>query len=113
MTTFKVLEKETNKAFDVYDITYDAVTGYPQFLIYKDGQWLRVSAKHFEPAELVDTLNIEELEEEYETVSRPSRWTKAWQDLREYIDKNNIDCSAEHFIYDFYTGDFKEDGYIL
>lgn len=46
---FKVTEKETRKVFDVYDITYDAVTGYPQFLIYKDGQWLRVSAKKFEP----------------------------------------------------------------
>lgn len=107
---FKVTEKETDKTFDVYDITYDAVTGYPQFLIYKDGQWLRVSAKHYKPVELVDTLNIEDLKEQYESDSRSSRRrTKAWQDLREYIDKNNIDCSAEHFIYDFYTGDFKED----
>lgn len=35
---FKVIDKETGKMFDVYDITYDVVTGYPQFLIYKDGQ---------------------------------------------------------------------------
>lgn len=39
----------------VYDITYDN-KGYPHFLIYEDGQWKRVSAKHFKP-------NPEEYEE--------------------------------------------------
>ena len=33
---------------EVYDVMYDS-TGYPHFLIYRDGQWLRISAKHFMP----------------------------------------------------------------
>lgn len=53
---FKVTEKETSKSFDVFDITYDAITGYPQFLIYKNDQWLRVSAKKFEPCEDKDPV---------------------------------------------------------
>lgn len=36
------------KIYEVYDITYDK-NGYPHFLIYKDGQWVRLSAKHFRP----------------------------------------------------------------
>lgn len=36
------------RAYKVFDITYDTA-GYPNFLIYKDGQWIRISAKHFEP----------------------------------------------------------------
>lgn len=43
-----VKHKKTNMLYDVYDITYNEA-GYPQFLIYKDGQWLRVSAKYFIP----------------------------------------------------------------
>ena len=34
--------------FEVFDVKYDS-SGYPHFLIYKDGQWLCVSAKHFIP----------------------------------------------------------------
>ena len=47
-----VIDKD-NKAYTVFDITYDK-NGYPHFLIYKDGQWLRVSAKHFRPYTLED-----------------------------------------------------------
>ena len=43
-----VVNKHNNEAHKVYDITYDKA-GYPHFLIYKDGQWLRISAKYFEP----------------------------------------------------------------
>lgn len=32
----------------VYDITYDN-NGYPHFLIYENGEWKRVSAKHYRP----------------------------------------------------------------
>lgn len=32
----------------IYDISYDS-TGYPIFLIYIDGQWIRKSAKYFRP----------------------------------------------------------------
>lgn len=32
----------------IYDVSYDK-NGYPLFLIYEDGQWKRVSAKHFKP----------------------------------------------------------------
>ena len=48
---FKVTRKEDNKVFDIYDIRYDAITGYPQFLIYEDNQWLLRSAKLFRPYE--------------------------------------------------------------
>lgn len=32
----------------IYDISYDSA-GYPLFLIYTDGQWIRKSAKFFKP----------------------------------------------------------------
>lgn len=48
---FKVTRKEDKKTFDIYDIRYDAVTGFPQFLIYEDNQWLLKSAKLFKPYE--------------------------------------------------------------
>lgn len=48
-----VKNKDDNKTYEVYDIVYDKV-GYPQFLIYKDGEWVRLSAKHFRPLELSD-----------------------------------------------------------
>lgn len=32
----------------VFDITYDK-NGYPMFLVFHDGQWLRMSAKYFTP----------------------------------------------------------------
>lgn len=34
----------------IYDISYDS-KGYPLFLIYIDGQWIRKSAKYFKPIE--------------------------------------------------------------
>ena len=40
--------KNDNKEYNIYDISYDSA-GYPLFLIYKDEQWLRLSAKHFKP----------------------------------------------------------------
>ena len=43
-----VINKDNGKDYKVYDITYDKA-GYPHFLIYKDGCWLRISAKYFEP----------------------------------------------------------------
>lgn len=43
-----VVDKRDNKVYQVYDIAYNR-TGYPLFLIYKDSQWLRVSAKYFRP----------------------------------------------------------------
>ena len=55
-----VINKNDNKKYHVYDIVYDK-TGYPQFLIYKDGQWLRKSAKHFRPYNAEDF--IKEMEE--------------------------------------------------
>ena len=100
MTPFRVIDKDTHESFDVYDITYDAVTGYPQFLIYKDAQWLRVSAKHYKPAELVDTLNIEDLKEKYESDSRPLRRNKAFEQLQNY---------EKDFVYDLHMGNLKED----
>lgn len=48
VNNMNVINKNNGKYYEVYDITYDNA-GYPHFLIYKDGQWLRMSAKHFRP----------------------------------------------------------------
>lgn len=57
MDKMSVVNKDNNEIYEVYDITYDN-SGYPHFLIYKDNQWLRMSAKHFRPieAERLDAL---------------------------------------------------------
>lgn len=43
-----VTEKSNGKMYHVYDVVYDKA-GYPHFLIYKNNQWIRQSAKYFEP----------------------------------------------------------------
>ncbi len=48
-----VVNKDNNERYDIYDITYDKA-GYPHFLIYKDGEWVRMSAKHFRPMNTED-----------------------------------------------------------
>ena len=50
MDNLFVENKRNNKVYKVYDITYNKA-GYPHFLIYKDGEWLRLSAKNFRPVE--------------------------------------------------------------
>ena len=45
---FEVVEKETELPIEVYSIRDDN-NGYPTFLIYKEDQWLWISAKHFRP----------------------------------------------------------------
>ena len=49
----KIVNKDNNKVYDIFDVTYDKA-GYPRFLIYKDGQWIRMSAKHFRPYTVED-----------------------------------------------------------
>lgn len=44
----RVMRKDNDNIYEVFDISYDN-SGYPLFLIYDDGQWLRISAKHFVP----------------------------------------------------------------
>lgn len=44
----QVINKDNNKIYEVYDIVYHQ-SGAPKFLIYKDDQWLCVSAKYFRP----------------------------------------------------------------
>lgn len=44
----QLLNTQDATEYEIYDITYDN-TGFPHFLIYKDKQWMRVSAKHFTP----------------------------------------------------------------
>ena len=51
MNNLIVENKNNNRIYEVFDITYDK-NGYPRFLIYNNGQWLRMSAKHFRPLEL-------------------------------------------------------------
>lgn len=46
---FKVRHKVSNSIHEVYDIQYDPITGYPQFLLYENGDWVKVSGKHYEP----------------------------------------------------------------
>lgn len=46
--SMNVINKISGEIYRVYDITYDK-NGYPHFLIYKNGQWIRLSAKHFRP----------------------------------------------------------------
>lgn len=66
-----VINKNNNKEYEIFDITYNNV-GYPHFLIYKDSQWIRMSAKHFKPiteeyeehCEVVEYL-LDMLEEEH------------------------------------------------
>lgn len=62
MSSLFVENKRNNKVYEVYDITYNK-TGYPHFLIYKDGEWLRLSAKNFRPVDVVASS------EEYDTSS--------------------------------------------
>lgn len=52
-----VEHKKTGKMFEVYDITYKSKTGRPSFLIYDNGQWLRMAAKYFKPYEKVGVTN--------------------------------------------------------
>ena len=58
-----LINKSNGKDYQVYDITYDKA-GYPHFLVYKDGQWLRMSAKYFRPVEVAD---LKEALEKYTT----------------------------------------------
>jgi hypothetical protein len=54
-----VVNKNNGEKYKVYDIKYNK-SGYPHFLIYKDGQWLCMSAKYFRPYTTEDidkTLN--------------------------------------------------------
>lgn len=55
-----VVNKDDNRKYEVYDITYDK-TGYPHFLVYKDNQWLRLSAKHFVPNNYKPKLTSEQI----------------------------------------------------
>lgn len=48
-----VINKSNDKRYEVFDITYDKA-GYPHFLVYKDEQWVRLSAKHFRPYNIKD-----------------------------------------------------------
>lgn len=51
--TINLINKSDGEAYTIYDITYDKA-GYPHFLIYKDGEWVRMSAKHFRPYNVDD-----------------------------------------------------------
>lgn len=61
-----VENKNNNKHYEVFHVTYDN-NGYAHFLIYKDGQWLRMSAKNFRPikenvktrTEILDEFEVE------------------------------------------------------
>lgn len=47
--------KNNTQVVKIYDITYDT-NGYPLFLIYIDGQWIRKSAKYFKPMNNINKL---------------------------------------------------------
>ena len=46
--SFLVTNKDNGEMYEVYNVVYNKA-GYPHFLIYKDGCWLRISATYFEP----------------------------------------------------------------
>ena len=48
MSKFEVYDKKTLEPVTVYDVAYNKA-GYPLFLIYRENQWVRISAKHFSP----------------------------------------------------------------
>lgn len=43
-----LLYKPDMAPYEIYDIHYD-VMGDPLFLIYRQNQWVQISAKHFTP----------------------------------------------------------------
>ena len=45
--------KNAGERVDVYGIKYDS-SGFPHFLIYKEGRWEIKSAKHFRPPDAND-----------------------------------------------------------
>ena len=45
-----VKDKQSEKIYRVYDITYDK-DDEPYFLIYEDGVWVQYSASFYEPLE--------------------------------------------------------------
>ena len=68
MSNLVLVNKDNNKIYDIYDIKYDKA-GYPHFLIYKDNQWISMSAKHFRPADADDYKHLfdEQLLQKYST----------------------------------------------
>lgn len=64
---FNVIHKESKNIYTVYDVLYDA-SGYPHFIIYKDDQWLRISAKRFKPVDtgkISNEVNTSDTEEDH------------------------------------------------
>lgn len=86
---FSVWGKRENRLVTVYDVTYDAVTGYPQFLIYDEGAWRRVSAKHYEPQK----PSVEDLVRRYISDSRPIKAHEAFEALEKSIKDQRDDDS--------------------
>ena len=54
----QVINKDNNELYEVYNVSYDKA-GYPHFLIYKNNQWCRVSAKHFRPLAVIDLYDVD------------------------------------------------------
>ena len=61
-----VYDKKTDEPITVYDITYDK-SGYPHFLIFRDNQWLRVSAKHFNVGKpmIIENIKMPKVRDDY------------------------------------------------
>ena len=69
---FKVKHKVSNSVVDFYDIGYDK-TGYPQFLVYENNQWVRVSAKHYKP-------NVDEKKRLFESNLKDKKYEYKFKD---------------------------------
>ena len=76
----KVVNKNNGVVYDVFDVTYNKV-GYPRFLIYKDGVWIRMSAKHFRPYTVED-------------------WEKELADVRNELSRDYPDTTISFYNYD-------------
>lgn len=57
---FFVTNKNNGDMYEVYDVVYNKA-GYPHFLIYKDGEWVRLSAKNFMPHTFKVTTSFDKL----------------------------------------------------
>jgi hypothetical protein len=58
MNKMQVINKDNNEIYEVYDIVYHQ-SGAPKFLIYKDDQWMRVSAKYYKPVTASDLYDVD------------------------------------------------------
>lgn len=86
--------KKDNKRYEIYDISYKKPSGFPCFLIYKDGQWLTLKAKYFIPV-ADNNLNLSD------------KTNIIIDNKRKKVSKTCVNCKYRHVdkIYDSYDNE--------